>query len=429
MRENKLIYTLLIILPIELIFISFSDIETTMFVNLFNGIVLFAYVLYKILSDVKAIYLAFLGYALFSFFDMFKSYYLFSLDYSFDKYYLYAVYYVYLSLFLFLLGYRLTGGNKSFYNNSRKLNEKLFLLIIVPVGLILIIPTILITTQSPIILLLSFFPKSIPIISFYFYLKNKKSIHLIIISFFTMFAFMEISRRVYITYFIILLVLYISFLYNKHGSIKIKHKLLFLSSFTLMTLFMGYLRVNDENSTEQNNAASRAIENISEMRAIDTYDNTAFILRTFPDKFDYYYGETYLAILVQFIPRSLWPEKIVSLGAPLGLMRKAGIQDWSVDKWKFYVNNHSYSPGFIGEAYANFGVSGVVLLSFLFGRYTKKFDLKIRADNAIVSIKTIPYLAFYSSFFLISRGDLLMATYYSILFFLFLKIIIRIIYK
>ena len=69
---------------------------------------------------------------------------------------------------------------------------------------------------------------------------------------------------------------------------------------------------------------------------------------------NYYYGTTYLALLVAPVPRQWWPQKpgladyIADYSAPSRPMAEMGMV-----------------PTFIGEFYLNFGYAGVILLSYL----------------------------------------------------------------
>lgn len=75
-----------------------------------------------------------------------------------------------------------------------------------------------------------------------------------------------------------------------------------------------------------------------------------------PSDLDYQYGQTYLAALLFWVPRALWPQKPRSAGALNGRLN-------------FGYGNASVPTGPVGEAYWNFDVPGIVLVFFLFGAF------------------------------------------------------------
>jgi hypothetical protein len=196
-----------------------------------------------------------------------------------------------------------------------------------------------------------------------------------------------------------------------------------LISFIGIFFYMNFLRADMDigEGYEEGAEFNNTINYMMQLTALDTYDNTAYLLSNFPSKYDYYYGETYAALFVQFIPRSLWEGKPVGLGGPLGLLKNAGIREFTKAKWVREARGISYSPGFIGEAYANFGVIGIFILSILFGLGTKFFDSNVRLEEVLENPVQMANTAWYGSFFLLLRGDMVMALYYSALFYLFLR--------
>lgn len=416
---------LLIIIVIQLFILPFAPYVIIAYLALFNAVLLFIVAITKLLGGIKALYLVLLGYGLLAFFDIFK----FSVmleNVKITDSHLDTVYWIYISFTIFLISYILTNVTRRFQKKSVVLSMKRLKIIVLPIALISIGVLFLNTSDSPIMLLISFFPKALTVLFFYQFVVTKQYKYLSLTIILFLMSFSEISRRVYITFFFILLPIIMSFVHIRYKKIKNSYKFLFASIFIFIYIFMNTLRSDFQfgKGYVQGDKLTSTINYMMQFRAIDTFDNTAFVIENIPDEYDYYYGETYLAILVQFIPRSIWEDKPVSFGAPLGLLKKAGIREFSIDKWKNIINAFSYSPGFLGEAYANFGFTGIIILSMLFGIISKVYDLNINTNEAISDVNILPYLAFLSSFFLILRGDMLMATYYSILFFLFLKLII-----
>ena len=82
------------------------------------------------------------------------------------------------------------------------------------------------------------------------------------------------------------------------------------------------------------------------------------ILEVTPSQIDYKYGAT-LNVLVEFIPRLLWPEKPVTvIGNTLG-------REYGILSPTDYATNISF--GLAGEAYLNFGLAGIVGIGIVLG--------------------------------------------------------------
>ncbi|UWR30448.1 oligosaccharide repeat unit polymerase [Sulfitobacter sp. W002] len=75
----------------------------------------------------------------------------------------------------------------------------------------------------------------------------------------------------------------------------------------------------------------------------------------YAERFGYNLGETYLNAALSFLPRALFPSKAVPLAA-------------QVRGYLFGDETGGIPPGLFGEAYISFGIVGVILISFIFGR-------------------------------------------------------------
>lgn len=91
-------------------------------------------------------------------------------------------------------------------------------------------------------------------------------------------------------------------------------------------------------------------------------DEIAFCMETFGRSQDFMPGHTLYTIVVNPIPREIWPGKPLAFGRVLGQIRQgvykrpnAAPQGWSV------------AAGLAGEGYANAGYAGIVVLSLLIG--------------------------------------------------------------
>jgi oligosaccharide repeat unit polymerase len=192
-------------------------------------------------------------------------------------------------------------------------------------------------------------------------------------------------------------------------------------------IFLNWMR-GEHNFGEgyiEGDRLANTLQYIKTLKSLDTFYNTGFIVENFPGEFHYYYGETYASVLVGLVPRSMWPSKPVGLGAPLGLMQVAGIQDFDPVKWVKF-NQYSLSPGFIGEAYANFGVLGVIMFSLAFGWTAKIIDRKVFHDRSQgFDLRQLIYLPIMIAFLLMGRGDFYSAVIYTLFMWFFLKLMTK----
>jgi len=89
---------------------------------------------------------------------------------------------------------------------------------------------------------------------------------------------------------------------------------------------------------------------------------TAVLMDIVPSEVPHTYGTTYLLWMITPIPRSIWPEKpIVRIGGVLG-EQVFGTRE-----------TNGIPPGFVGEAYLNFGWLGIPLVALCFGVIFRKF--------------------------------------------------------
>lgn len=226
------------------------------------------------------------------------------------------------------------------------------------------------------------------------------------------------SRRAYIAIFLPAIFIFIYIIRAKHGEITVGRKILAGLFLLFFFVFLNAIRSTNDfgEGFDPEHRVNNTIHYITHLTSIDTFYNTAFLVERFPDPWDYYYGETYLSILVAPIPRSLWPDKPVSLGAPLGLMNRYGYRGKFDNSLWEDANQFSLSPGFVGEAYANFGYIGVLVISSLLGFAMALFDKKIIAGG--ITPRTIPWLMFLSTFLVLHRGDFYVSVNYPIFMFL-----------
>ena len=139
---------------------------------------------------------------------------------------------------------------------------------------------------------------------------------------------------------------------------------------------------------------------------LDTYANLILIVEEYPRTYHYLFGETLLNPWVNFIPRSIWPEKPEAFGVIIGR--------------QFYpeANGTSIAPSFLGELWANFGYFGVVTGSLISGIITNHIDCNL-SHGRLRKLAPGVYLPFL--FFILHRGDLLLL---SVLIYSFIPFIV-----
>lgn len=110
------------------------------------------------------------------------------------------------------------------------------------------------------------------------------------------------------------------------------------------------------------------------------------------------YGKQFLGVILFFIPRFLWSSKPVGSGQMVA------------ESMGFEFTN--VSMPFIGEAYINFGILGIIIFSFLLGKLMSNLDtifvlLHEKRNKHKIYILEIVYPLLIGFLFFILRGDLL----------------------
>jgi oligosaccharide repeat unit polymerase len=132
----------------------------------------------------------------------------------------------------------------------------------------------------------------------------------------------------------------------------------------------------------------------------------------FPKEKNFLYGSTYLAVLVNPIPREFFPNKPVGIGAIIGEVDPISRAGTSI------------SITFFGESYANFGIMGVIIMPFIWGFISKVLFSWFRKNynSDIVKIIYFYILPFYT---IEVRGGFLEITMRLLIEFLSLLLIIK----
>lgn len=137
---------------------------------------------------------------------------------------------------------------------------------------------------------------------------------------------------------------------------------------------------------------------LEQFTAIDAFDNLVRSIELYPDRGRYLYGWSLVAVVVNPVPRSLWP------GKPYGYGRLL-VEELGLGRYR----QLSFSTSLAGEWLANFGYLGpfvgYLLLGLLAGTLYDRF-LRARSGSPF----HVLYLAALMLFLLESRGDLLSIT-------------------
>jgi hypothetical protein len=127
---------------------------------------------------------------------------------------------------------------------------------------------------------------------------------------------------------------------------------------------------------DERSASARLLDRASLMHIL------TMIVHYTPDRQPYLNGETYGYVLPQLIPRLLWPEKPPSHVGTNRLSVYYGLQSEDA------TTNTTIAFGMPAEAYANFGLFGMVGLGVFFGVALKKFQV-LSAHSPMFSLAGI----------------------------------------
>lgn len=402
-------------------------------ISLFVSLILLIKFYRNLFVELNGYVLALLGFAVFIFLDITKSS---AIGYDprvlNESTLIITTLYSFLSFLFFLIGYHFIKpkGNSLGKLASNEYNLKLdykrfdLLLLIVIFYAILYFYSLKDSTNNY-IQALSSIQKAAIILTLFAYLKSSKLKYLFATIIITLFSFFESSRRIYITVFMTVVVVFIAYVSKQKLEFKKRAKILLSILFIVFFIFLNYLRSehNYGYGYIPGDKIANTLNYITTLKSIDTFYNTGYTIETVPYHFNYIYGRSYVSLLFGFIPRAIWSKKPLSYSSDIAFRQRTNFPIESVEDW-YSVSQYSLSPGFVGEAYANFGMLGVILLSYLFGVFTRYFDSKNYNNLIFTNPIFLPYLAFYPIFTLLLRGDFYAATIFSIQLFIFLKILL-----
>lgn len=317
--------------------------------------------------------------------------------------------------------------------NLTTFSENRFLTIVAPTGIVLGLSHVVgrDLVNIPYVDLAGYAAKAAVILSFFLYLETRKRIYAIYAVGLLLLSTTDTSRRAFLVVLLPLLLMYVdrAHAWKRQGTTGMTLRVaLLVGGLFLFSMFMRSTHDFGEGYVEGDRIGN-TLNYIANLRIADTYYNTAFLIKNFPDTYPYYFGETYVAIPVGIVPRSWWPDKPVGLGALLGLMQTVGSSEYDHELW--LVNQFSLAPGFVGEAYANFGPAGVIVLSMLLGLGTRMVDKRFVWNFALrrIGLNTVPILPFLPGLMLAIRGDFYAAMLYPIFVSGFLYVFVRLVQR
>ncbi len=162
-----------------------------------------------------------------------------------------------------------------------------------------------------------------------------------------------------------ILYLVMSILIVRHYAVRMvtpKFMLLLTVAMFILLGFLGILRVQaySGNNAPDTSVLDATMHTLVYNAHFIGVGKTSVIVSEMPDSENFLYGKTYATTLIAPIPRVLWPDKpIVRSGRFVGT---------------YLYHKPTFSgvpPGFIGEAYMNFGWPGLFIFMLVFGFFCK----------------------------------------------------------
>lgn len=136
------------------------------------------------------------------------------------------------------------------------------------------------------------------------------------------------------------------------------------AAFVVGFFYAAYVVANRDQGTADLDKAAAAAKDYT---GFEMFRELLYIVDVVPKEVDYQYGRSYANQVINPIPRYFWPSKPIWDAGILLAKAKGHVNDAGVA----YMTN---SPGFIGEAYLNFGLVGVGLVPLVAGYVVKAWD-------------------------------------------------------
>jgi hypothetical protein len=146
----------------------------------------------------------------------------------------------------------------------------------------------------------------------------------------------------------------------------------------------------------------------------------AVSVRDVPSEFDYQYGMFQFQQLVSIVPGAQrLINNIVYDGNP--------IYDGSANFITYLIHRRSVDYGdgssVIADLYLDFGIIGVVIVMFIFGRFISRIELDVHQRNIKLDLRFLAFMAFLSNAIYLSRSTIMLEFAGIILSYLLIKLI------
>ena len=208
--------------------------------------------------------------------------------------------------------------------------------------------------------------------------------------------------------------IFLKLITNRNSNIKII--ILVILTFVVFFIFTAY-RSSSLEEIQFLDLFQIALDLILIGSGFDTIFLTQYVVSHF-DMNNFLYGESFLAGLLNIIPRELWTDKPIAFSMTLSAMY------YNIPIDDIFTN---FGPGILAEAYANGGFIFVIIVSFILGIALRLYD---RWNSiSLFSFKRfgVSSIVFPSLFFLV-RGDFVNSFYefyFKLIFFLLLTYFFR----
>lgn len=255
-------------------------------------------------------------------------------------------------------------------------------------------------------------------------IKSKQNYSLLIVLFLIGFLFIDLYTRRPI-FSVIFPVIYFFLLKQIEQNVSFGKLFKLITIFSLMLLlFFLFTAYRSSNDGEVNLSSlfQLASDIILLGSGFDTIYLTDYVVSSYNIN-NFLLGDSFLAGLLNIIPREFWTDKPLAFGITLSS------KYFGIDTSEIFTN---FGPGLVAEAYANGGISFVIFISLLLGYTLRVFD-NWNSQNVFDFFKFGITSIFLPGLFFLIRGDFVNAfyeIYFKILFFilmtyLFKKFILR----
>lgn len=120
------------------------------------------------------------------------------------------------------------------------------------------------------------------------------------------------------------------------------------------------------------------------------------IVSKYPNQYDHTFGQAiFVYPVIMWVPRAIWPEKPLGNDYPINVAVKNSINNFAIDTAGMAVPN-------IGEYYLDFGIFGVLFMSYIIGIMCKRSVSLYNSSDSASIIKYAIFCGYLIQF--INRG-------------------------